>query len=508
MNSEIKFYLELLKKRLPVMVVIFLLCAGVGVSLAMTMPPKYRAGASLVVEGAEIPNALVMSTVQTQATQELQALRLRLMTRSNLIEIANKFGVFAGRVGMTPDDVVEEMRQMTSFTIDIGGPQQATIMWIEFESGDPQTAANVVNELVTLVLKADASRRTTASGNTLEFFEQRVDSLTERLSRQSAAIVAFEEANKDALPTGLDFRMNRQIAVQQQLNLNARDRTALIEQRNRLEALGGASSSTIPLTPQQQQLATLEGQLRNALSVYSESNPKVRMIRSQIEALQNAGPLGSGGTDDGSRPDTVTTVLQVQLADIDSKIATLDMETERAKAELAKLNDAIERTPGVAIELDKLNREYANTQALYNQAVAARSTAEQGVDVEVSAKGERVALVERASVPEEPSSPNRKLIAGSGLLAGSGLAALFFVLTELLNRTIRRPLDLTRGLGVQPLATIPFIEQQGAIRRRRAVRILVVLAILVAVPVMLWAVNTYVMPLDILVDKLLDRVGL
>lgn len=502
MNTDIQFYLELLKKRLPVMVVIFTLCAGLGIGLAVTMPPKFKAEASLLVEGAQIPDELVISTVQTQAAEELLIIEQRLMTRDNLIDIASKFRVFAGESGMTPDDVVAEMRELTEVSLTTGR-DEATIMRIAFTSGDPAMSANVVNEFVTLVLRADAERRTGESGKTLEFFEQRVERLTNELAKQSAEIVAFKEANKDALPEGLEYRLDRQSTLQERLNLAARDRVSLGDQRNRLIAVGSATG--VALSPQQQQLLELEAELRWKLSVFSDNNPKVRVLRSRIEQLK--ANLPSAGEDDQTST-TTNSILDLQLQEIDSRIAALDEEKRITEAELEVLREAIERTPQVSIQLEKLEREYENTQSLYNQAVASRATAEQGVDVEVSAKGERVAVVEQASVPTSPTSPNRKLVAGGGVFVGTALAALFFTLTELLNRTIRRPADLVRGLGVQPLATLPYLEEESVRRRRRMAKTVFVVAALIAIPVAFWALHTFYMPLDLLFETIILRVGI
>lgn len=506
MSSDLTFYLEVLKRRLPIMLVIFVLCTGLGISASLTMPPKYRASASLFVEGAQISGNLVTSTVQTEAAKALRAMQLQLLTRDNLIRIANKYSVFAGESGLTPNDVVDEMRRMTNFSISYGNNANPTIMYVTFESGKPKIAADIVNEFVTQLLQADAERRIDDSGQTLEFFEQRVERLTEQLARQSAEILEFKEANKDALPDTLDYRLNRQSTLQDRLNILARDRMTQIEQRNRLEALGTAAGpQNVPMTPQQQEIAQLQSELRRKLAIYAPDSATIKFLRRRIELLESGGPIQG----DASAPaNSVNSILEVQLASIDARIQSIDDETAAVEKELAELTETIERTPGVAIALEKLDREYVNTQSMYNQAVAARSTAEQGVDVEVSAKGERVVLVEKASVPASPTSPNRKLIAGGGVLAGSGLAALFFVLAELINRSIRRPVDLTRGLGIQPLATIPFLEEESTRRRRRILKIIFMISVLIAVPMGLWAVHNYVMPLDLVVEKVLDKAGL
>lgn len=504
MTSDIKFYLELLKKRLPVMVVIFMLCAGVGVALALTMPPRYQASASLVVEGAALPDTLFTSTVQSEAAKELQAIELRLMTRANLIDIAAKHQVFRDAPEMSPDDVVTVMREATEFSLTSGGRDQATILRISFETGDANTAADVVNEYVTYVLQADAERRRDGSGQTLEFFEARVESLSRRLAEQSAQIVAHKEANNDALPEGLQFRLDRQSQLQERLNLNARDRTSLVEQRNRIVAAGSqAGLTSAALTPQQLEVNRLQTELRTKLAIHAPDSPTITFLQRRIELLQAEDLPGQISETDG-----LQSVLEIQLAGVDAEIRSLDQDTETIKAELEILQEAIEKTPQVAIRLDELEREYENTQLQYSEAVRARSTAEQGVDVETSAKGERVALIEQASVPEQPTAPNRKLIAGGGVFVGSALAAVFFIVTELINGAIRRPVDLMRGLGVQPLATIPYLEEPSVRRRRRMLKLSFILFVVISVPLALWAIHTYYLPLDLLFEKSLERVGL
>ncbi|MEO1536107.1 MAG: hypothetical protein AAFR73_00120 [Pseudomonadota bacterium] len=503
MNSEIKFYWELTKKRMPVMSVIFVLCAGIGVGLALTMPPRYQASAALVVEGGALPDNLFTSTVQSEAATELQEIELRLMSRANLIDIAAKHGVFREAESMSPDSVVSVMRELTSFELT-SGRNQATILRISFESGDPNVAADVVNAYVTYVLSADAERRRDDSGQTLEFFQNRVESLSRRLSQQSAEIVAYKEANPDALPEGLEFRLDREARLQERLNLNARDRTSLSEQRNRIIQAG--SNTNLPggrLTPQQQEINNLQTELRAKLAIHDPESATIKFLQRRIDLLQADEIPGQSPEADG-----IQSMLDLQLAGVDAEIRSLDQDTKTIEAELEELRVAIERTPQVAIRLDEMERNYENTQTQYADAVRARSTAEQGVDVETSAKGERVALIEQASVPQQPSSPNRKLVAGGGVFMGTALAAMFFVLNELINGAIRRPIDLTRGLGVQPLATIPYMEELSVRRRRRILKIAFLVFVIVSIPAGLWALHTYYMPLDLLLEKVMERAGL
>lgn len=508
MNSELRFYFELLKKRIPAMAVIVALCAAGGIALALSLPPRYSANATLLVEGAQIPEELAQSLQQVEASEQLQILQQRLMTRANLIDIARKFQVFAGEEGLKPDDVVELMKEQTKIRMT-SGRNSATIMTISFDALSPNAAANVVNEFVTLILEADVERRLGRAGGTVEFFEKQVQDLDEALSSQRAEIVAFKEANNDALPEGLDYRLDRQSTLQERLNLRASTLASLLDQRKRLEALGttGSETNSTTISPVRQQLAAARANLSGMIGNLSETNPRVVNLRARIKALE-ARANGEETSDTDGVSGGVASALQLQLASIDSETGFIEAENRRTELELEELREAIERTPKVAIRLDELEREYESTQSRYNEAVAARSKAQTSEIIEESAKGERITPIEQAVPPNGPTSPNRKLIAGGGVIFGGALASVFFVLTELLNRTIRRPVDLVRGLGVQPLATIPYIELPGERRKRRALTGLAITLIIAAVAAGLWAIHTQYLPLDLVFERIVERIGL
>ena len=88
---------------------------------------------------------------------------------------------------------------------------------------------------------------------------------------------------------------------------------------------------------------------------------------------------------------------------------------------------------------------------------------------------------------------------GAGILTIAviiGAAVGFNVLWEMLNRSIRRPVELTQGLGIQPIATIPYIRTAGEQRRKRTLILAVLALIVIGIPLALFAVDTYYLPLD------------
>jgi uncharacterized protein involved in exopolysaccharide biosynthesis len=312
--------------------------------------------------------------------------------------------------------------------------------------------------------------------------------------------------------------MSRQQLLQERISNAERERASLIEQRMRLqeifETTGGIlPDDETPLTRDQQQLRQLEQQLSDALLVYSEESPRVDVLRTRIERLRerieddftSAASLASGEEEDQS---TSEAMLDAQLAQIDSQIESLDEFLAGANAEMERIETAIAETPENAIILRGLERDYENIRSQYDRAVSRLAAASTGERIEVTARGQRISVIEPASVPRSPNSPNRMRTALQGLMVGVGLAGGLFVLLELLNRSVRRPVEITNALGITPLATIPFMESPRRRVIHRTIRIAAFLVILAGIPAALWAIDTYFMPLDQLATRVLRRIGL
>lgn len=515
---DFRFYLSLFLRRLPWFLLLLAIGSGVGLTLAKVLPPAYVASAKLVVESEQIPTDLAPSTVRTLPVVELQIIQQRILSRDTLIDMANRLQIYADQPvsrPLTADEIVEDMRKRIGFNIAGGNPNaregpQPTLVSVSFQAPSATLAAAVANEVVTLILKENVEMRTAVARQTLDFFDQEVARLDKSLAEKGAQILAFKEANKDALPDSLEFRRSQQAAAQERLLQLERDRAGLQDRRDRLvrlyEETGtvDAAGAGQQRTPEQQQLKALQDTLAAQLAVLSPENPKIKMLQGQIAVLEKtvAAQTAGGATDSAGR---ALSAYEVQLADIDGQIAFLDAQREQISDELKRLQASIEATPANAIALDTLQRDYNNVQDQYNTAVANKARAETGDTIEAMSKGQRISVIEQAVAPREPEKPNRLMVASAGVGGGFALGLVLVVLLELMNSAIRRPSELTAKLGIAPFATLPYIVTRHEQRRRRLLMVVGFVAVLVAVSAGLWAVNTFYMPLDLLIDNLFDK---
>ena len=518
---DFRFYFSLFLRRLPYFLLFVVVGSVMGVTLARLLPPVYLAEARLVVESEQIPDELAASTVRTQATEQLQIIQQRILTRDRLLEMANRLQIYAPvpeastRV-LAPDEIVDDLRKRIRIVTSGGGQSagqaQATLVSVSFEAPTAILSATVTNEVVTLILQENIAMRTSVAAQTLDFFKQEVARLDQELASQGAEILAFKNANKDALPDSLDFLRTQQAAAQERLLQLDREEAVLKDRRTRLVQIyeqtgqieAGPSSTR---TTEQSQLQALRDQMAQDLSVLSPENPRIKMLVAQIAALEKvvAAQLASGGP---LPANPELSVYQLQLADIDGQLEFIETQRAQLKTDLDGLRTSIDATPGNAIKIDTLERNYANTRTQYDLAIANRARAETGDVIEAMAKGQRISIIEQAIAPREPQSPNRPVIAIAGAAGGivSGLGVI--LLLEILNTAVRRPQDLTRKLGITPFATLPLMRTPGQLRRRRAIIFTAFVVIILAIPAGLWAVDTYYRPIDLLIDQFMNRLGL
>ena len=509
--SELRFYLSLFVRRLPAFLLVAAIVTAISVVVAVTLPPAYESRTRLIVESPQIPDELAPSTVRLPGKERLQIIENRLLTRPNMLDIARRLNVLANQEGMTPDEIVQAMHSRTTIKSN-ARRNEATIMEISFEARSARLAAQVLNEYLKLIQQSDVSFRQGRAGQTMDFFEVEVDRLAKELQDQGAQILEFKNANSDSLPNSLNFRQSQRAALQERLEAAEREIFELRSQRQQLVAIYNeaitARGSAVPTTPAQKQLAEAEAELASALLLYSETNPRVRVIKAKIVQLEQVVENElQNATDAGASDETGNPALNLRLAEIDTRVETLETQKTSTEVKITDLTDTIDRTPATTARLEDLQREYDNIQEQYNAAVQRLADASTGERIEVLSRGERISIIEQPAIPSEPTKPNRILIAGGGSFLAVVLGIGLVILLEVLNRAPRRPEDIIGKLGVWPIASIPYTRSRRELFVQRGRKLLTIMVILVGVPIAVWSIHEYYLPLDLLADKAMNKLG-
>lgn len=516
-DIDFKFYRAILWQRLPLILLIWLTLAIAAIALAYVLPPVYRSNAKILVEKPQIDQSLASATVNVTSEEIIQAIQQRLTTRANMLDVAERFGVFADQPDLSPSERVKEMRSSTNFkVINLGDPRarrgapSTTVFTVSFVDDDPQLANLVNNELVTLILEENIKQRTGRAENTSAFFKQESVRLSNELTDLESQIVLFENENSDALPNSLDFRRNEMSRIQQRLIQIETQDQQLLDQKAQIERMIADPSlaGTLPSvqqSPEERQLLALTTQLAQLRSIYSDTHPQVIQVKAQMEVLETT--IRGSVSNDTANPG-VPSQLQINLDQIQTQLDFQANQRAALEAELERIKSTIDQTPNVTMQLNVLYRQKQALESQYNNVISRLNAAETGESIEVRQQGERFEVIEQATTPEEPESPNRLLIAAAGIVGGLGAGLGLMVLLELLNKSIRRPSELVSALGIQPFATVPYIATQGEIMRRRMKTGGILLTLAVGIPALLYFIHYQYMPIDLIISKMVERFGL
>ena len=453
-------YMAILKRRKWSLILPALLMFAAAVVVALLLPPVYKSTATILIEEQEIPSEYVKATVTSYAEQRLQSINQRVMSSNRLLEIINRFDLYADmRDRWTTEEIVDKMRtdtQLEPISAEVmdrrsGRPAEATIAFTLSYEGKavPQKVQQVANVLTSLILDENLQVRARQTRETSEFLEGEMNRVKAALDDLEGRISAFKEKNINALPELLQVNS-------QSLNNTERNIDLLQEQlRSQKEREGYLQTQLANVSPyleeqqkDKQRLEELKVQLHYLKSRFTEEYPDVVKARSEIAKLEaQLADTKSGDANGREMPDNPAYItLAAQLSSTRAEIKSIQQQIEGLKNTAEGYRHRIETGPKVAEAYKTLTIERDNTQAKYNDLMQKLMEARVSQGLEKEQKGERFTLIDPARLPEKPFKPNRLAIVLIGLVLGVGAGVGTAALREFSDTSVHSSEQLSRTL--------------------------------------------------------------
>lgn len=288
-SFDLARYIAIAKRRVFYFAVPFVLLLVMGVLVVAIQRPIYRAEGKILVESPEIPTNLVQPTVTAAATERIQVIQQRIMSRDNLLAIVKKFGLFASeQQRMSGTQILDLMRQRAQIQlvdVNIGNlpglrPTNAIAFTISFEYETPDLATKVANEFLTLILDEDVRARTSHAAETTEFLAQEVKRLQEKLDTVYGQI---SEIKRQAAASGSGSNQDVPDELKSQI-------TALAEMKTDLIQKSSIYSSEHPVIKSlKQRIAAQEQEVARETKAHSSPHPvnqNIDVLEQQEESLE------------------------------------------------------------------------------------------------------------------------------------------------------------------------------------------------------------------------------
>ncbi len=438
----------------------------VAVVLAFTLPPVYRSESTILIEDQEVPRDFVSTTVTSFADQRLQTINQRIMGTTKLLEIINRFGLYADlKSKWTTEEIIAKMRKdikLNTISADVidprtGQPRPATIAFsLSYEGKSPQVVQRVANELASLYLEENLAVRTRQSQGTTQFLDDEMKSVESQLADTDSKIAIYKQKNVNSLPELVQVNMQTLDSTEREMvGLNYQLRS-LQERESSVESQL-ASIPTDAASQDKAHLSELRVRLVELKSRYTDEHPDVIKTKSELAELMKQ--LRASGQDTvDNKPDNPSYItLSSQLASIRSEITSTKRQLESFGKKKDELRQRIAATPGVEEGYKNILMQRNNLQQKFDDLSKKYMEAKVSSGMEKEQKGERFTLIDAARLPEKPIKPNIPAILLIGLVLGIGCGAGLAAIREQGDDIVRTPENLARATSYPVLASIPEI---------------------------------------------------
>jgi polysaccharide biosynthesis transport protein len=386
-SKDLADFINAIRRRRTAIVFIVAIIFLISALIAVLLPSVYRSSATILIEEQDIPSDMVRAAVTSFAVERIQTISQRVMTRSNLMDIIQKYKLYTrDKRTKTTEEIVSAMRndiKLETINADVmdpsrGTPTKATIAFtLSFDGESPEQTQKVASELTNLFLNENLKTRTQQAEDTYAFLKEEADKLEAKIADYEKKLAEFKEKHPDNLPDlsqlnlSLVERTERDIDdIGTQLRSTEERKLYLEAQLAQISPSGPTVSSSGQLVPGPvSQLKALRSEYALALSKYSPNHPDVIRLKREIAAIE--GQLGDVNM--GEEQAKQLENLRTDLATARQKYSEDHPDVIKLKKEIASLESSLPKTdhPEKAIAAETPdNPAYLTMQAQLESAEA------------------------------------------------------------------------------------------------------------------------------------------
>jgi len=465
-------------------------------------PPRYRTTATILIENkAERTPVFQEFTPYRPLPVQLAILQSRLLAaavvealpkaavddlvqnpygRDYLGNLMEGIGRLRGKVPAAPSSQRRAVDELRGDRVRFNSqPGNAGIVEIQAEGSQPQVALDIANTYVDVLLARTRSFNVDDAKNTREYLSQQTAQVSDSLTRSETALRSFTMSRggvqipAKSTETAQRLSQLETTLAEVQANKNI-SQTRLAALKTKLESMPAPpAAKAAPAAPAvnaanagrlRSKLASLEAQMVEAKTRYSDDHPRVRSLAQQIADLQR--DLGDAVRDaTASNPGTTAipiddrNAFSEMVAALDTSVVSLTAQENALKDQITALRRDLSGLSKDELEYRRLASEVETNRklsTLLSDKLGAARIREQG-EMNV------VKVIDPPSFPT--TAPNQRRVQFVGLalalalMIGIGAPAT----AEYFNRPIMGETDIKHLTGLPVLTAVPQVDSQRVV---------------------------------------------
>ena len=469
-------------------------------------PDSYSSQAVVKIVPQQVPQNMVQSAINQQMSDRINSMAQTILSRTVLTTIINTFGLYTRERSRMPiEDVIEEMKKSIQI-LPVASPTTSNdripAFAVTFAYENRLMAQRVVQDLVSRFIDENIRNRSNATFQTTQFMKDQMDDAKKQLDDAENKLASFRMQNNGRLPDQVDSNMrslsglqaeatflNSQIsrANQEKLQLESNIRI-MKDQMNALTrdpAAAGTERRSDAVLEAERDVLNWDTQLSVLRQHYKDSYPDVQNAVARLELARKKRDevVAEDATKKTETPAAKAADRQSarEVRDLDanirrfeSAIAARDLEIDEYVKQMKRSAEGIKAYQGRIETVPLGEKQYADlmrdrdlAKEKYIDLSGKLGKAEIAQEMEGRKQGETLELLDPASLPTTPTEPKRPLVISAGAGLGLLLGILIAGAREMKDTSLKNLKDVRAYTQMAILGSIPLLENDFVVRRRR-----------------------------------------
>jgi polysaccharide chain length determinant protein (PEP-CTERM system associated) len=481
-----------------------LVASVVGVYL---YPDSYISQAVVKIVPQQLPQNMVQSAINQQMSDRINSMAQTILSRTTLTTIINSFGLYPRERSRMPiEDVIEQMKRKIQIQPVAGGAAGADripAFAVQYSYENRYLAQKVVQDLVTRFIDENIRNRSNITYQTTTFLKDQADSAKKELDDVENRVASFRMQNNGRLPDQLMSNMQSMSAMQAQVGYITSQISRVNQEKLQMESnlrilkdqmtsltreptdIASAAQRNEKVMEADREITAWENQLSVLRQHYKETYPDVQTALQRLNAAKKKRDeaMKADATEraENPTPKIVNQGVIRETRDLDANIRRLesalegkDLEMSELEKEMKRANESIKNVQGRIETVPMGEKQYTDllrdrdlAKEKYLDLTVKLQRAEISADMEGRKQGETLEMLDPPSLPTTPAEPKRPMIisagAGLGLLLGLVIAGA----REVKDTSLKNLKDVRAYTQMPILGSVPLLENDFVVRRRR-----------------------------------------
>jgi polysaccharide biosynthesis transport protein len=505
---DVEDYIDILRRHKGWIFGPFLFCLVASVVGAYLWPDTYISEGIIKVEPQQLPKNLVQEVITQDMIDQISSMQEEIESRATLTNIMTTYNLYTKeRSRQSPEDVLAGMKKdikVETLGVPQGG-RTVPAFKVSFSYPDRHQAMKVTQDLLGKFIEASYRNQSNHASQLTDFLKDQTDNAAKELEAIETQLQAYKTQNNGTLP-------EQRAENYQQLQMLGQNRANIVASISRLqleklglegnltslrqnaEALAKIKPSASvqqqqksqKLLQAESQVDAWEKQVRDLTQRYSENYPDVRTARQQLaDAKATRDKVLQDEADakkDSATGEPIQSVdairenldrqatmqrYQTNIQSDDTQIDEMNKQLKNLDQQTARLQALMNGIPQSEKQYEDLLRERDLKKEKYEDMTKSLSKGEITQDMEKRQEGESLTILDSASDPESPAYPNHAEIVGIGAGVGLLLGIVIAGAREMKDTSLKNLKDVRAYTQMAILGSIPLLENDFVVRRRR-----------------------------------------